>query len=175
MKHFSSYSLVAAFTFFLGAAPLATSFFGCARATMTESSKTYANEEFGYRLRYPESWKVKDWGAAVYFCSPRIKLPCGPTPHEVNATVSLQIRDPEGLPLADYLRSPARAYRNLRELRVGGVQAYATGPVEDDFGKFMDEQVHVLRGGKVYNIVAYAVDSSPKEFEEVLKSFEFTK
>jgi hypothetical protein len=98
----------------------------------------------------------------------------------VYATVAVEIRDSEGFSLTNYLRSPARAYKDLRELRVAGVQAFATGPVDDHSGRnrydrFIDEQVHFAHGGKVYTIISYSVDSSRKEFEEVLMSFEFLK
>jgi hypothetical protein len=175
MKWFTSIFLTV-FTFCVGlVVSAAWPFFRCEPAPLTESWRTYANEEYAYSLRYPEDWKLRASGGAVYLCSPRIKFPCGPTPHEVYATVGVGIRDPEGLSLPEYLRSPARGYRNLRELRVDGVQAFATGPVEDHSGRFIDEQIHLLREGKVYIITAYAVDTCPQEFERVLTTFKFTK
>lgn len=183
MKRFTSRLLLALLAFCVGVVAFASSPFyrrerassaeGCAPAT--GSQKTYSNEEYGYRLRYPEGWKLRGSGGAVYLCSPRVKSPCGPTPHEVYATVGVTIRDAEGLPLAEYLRAPARGYKDLRGLRAGGVQAFATGPVGDHSGRFIDEQVHLLEGGKVYTVIAYAADACPKEFERVLTSFEFTK
>ena len=149
------------------------------RARPVGQLEDYANKAYGYRLRYPEGWRLWDRGE-LSLCSPRIKFPCGPTPHEVYATVGVRVSEPEGLSLAEYLRSPARGYNDLRELRVGGVQAFATGPVDnDDSGwlisaRFIDEQVHLLKGGKVYTITSYTVDSCPNEFEQVLATFEFT-
>lgn len=137
------------------------------RVQSTEGWETYVNEGYGYRLRYPAGWKLRAWGGEVYLCSPRIRFPCGRTPHEVYATVHVTIRDSEGLSLQEYLRSPARGYKDLRKLRVGGVEALAAGPVEDDRGKFIDEQVYMLRGHRVYVIIAYAVDSRPEVFEQV--------
>ena len=183
MKRFTSRLLLALLAVCVGLVASASSSFyrresasvteGCAPAT--GGRKTYANEEYGYRLRYPEGWKLRGSGGAVYLCSPRVKSPCGPTPHEMYATVGVEIRDPEGLPLAEYLRAPARGYKDLRALRAGGVQAFATGPVDEHSGRFINEQVHLLKGGKVYTVIAYAVDACPKEFERVLASFEFTR
>ncbi|HLA11035.1 MAG TPA: hypothetical protein VJ023_10625 [Pyrinomonadaceae bacterium] len=176
MKRFTSNLLLTMFTFCVGVVVSeGCSFFRCG-GPETEGWKTYADEEYGYRLRYPEGWQLRGSGGALNLCSRRLKRPCGPTPHEVYATVGVGIRDPEGLPLSEYLRAPARgAYKDLRELRVGGVQAFATGPVRDDYGRYIDEQVHVLHRGKVYNITTYAVDARPKEFEKILTTFEFTK
>lgn len=180
MKWFSSNLRLALLTFCVGVGAVAFwYFFGC-ESGVTDSWKTYANSEYGYRLRYPDSWKT--WGpdGEVYLCSKRIKFPCGLTPHEVNATVGVGIRDPEGLPLEAYLQSSARGYKVVRELRVGGVQAVGTGPVDSDqgwiiSGRFIDDQVHILRGGKIYTITSYALDGCPTEFEQVLSTFEFTK
>lgn len=110
---------------------------------------------------------------------PADKIPVRSYP-EVYATVGVTISEPEGLSLAEYLQSPARGYNDLRELQVGGVQAFATGPVDDDYSgwlisaRFIDEQVHLLKGGKVYTITSYAVDGCPNELEQVLATFEFT-
>jgi hypothetical protein len=170
--------LLALFTCCFGVL-ISWSYFRLERSTVKQSWKTYINEEHGYRLRHPEGWTLWDRGT-LYLCSPRINFPCGPTPHEVYATVAVEIRNSEGVSLTDYLRSPARAYKDLRELRVAGVQAFATGPVDDHSGRnlydrFIDEQVHFAHGGKVYTIISYTVDSSRKEFEEILMSFEFLK
>ena len=173
MKRFTVPLLFALLTFCVGI--IGYRFFGCNSGPVNDSWATYLNEEYGYRLRYPNSWKVWDRPGTLYLCSPRIKFPCGPTPHEVYATVAVEIRDPEGLELSDYLQSPARGYKNLREVQIGGVKALATGPVGGNFGRFIDEQVHILRGGRVYVITAYAVDSCPTDFERVLTTFEFTK
>ena len=179
MKWFKSHFLLVLYTFGIGiVAAAGWYFFGCERGP-TDTWKTYANGQYGYRLRYPEGWKVWDRGE-LYLCSPRIKFPCGRTPHEVYATVGVRVSEPEGLPLTEYLRSPARGYNDLRELRVGGVQAFATGPVDGDTGwliseRFIDEQVHLLHGGKVYTITSYAIDGCPGEFEKVLATFELTK
>jgi hypothetical protein len=172
MKRFTVPILCALLPFCVGI--LVSRFVQCNSDPVNDSWKTYMNEERGYRLRYPEKWKVWD-REALYLCSTRIKRPCGPTPHEVYATVEVSVRDPEGLELIDYLRSPARGYKELRELRIAGVEGFATGPVYGDFGRFIDEQVHVLRGGKIYSITAYAVDSCPKDFERILTTFEFIR
>lgn len=103
------------------------------------------------------------------------QVPLRPYPARGVRQCRRQYWDPEGLTLAEYLRSPARGYKDLRKLEVGGIQALATGPVNDDFGRFIDEQVYLLHRGKIYSITAYAVDGCPKEFERVLSTFEFTK
>jgi hypothetical protein len=172
MKRFTVPLLCTLLTFCVGM--IGSRFFGCNSGPVNENWKTYVNEEYGYRLRYPEKWKIWD-RESLSLCSPRIKFPCGPTPHEVYATVVVSVRDPEGLELSEYLRSPARGYKDLREVRIAGVKGLATGPVYGDFGRFIDEQVHVLRGGKLYSITAYAVDSCPADFERILTTFEFTR
>ncbi|MGH9907542.1 MAG: hypothetical protein ACRD8U_18385 [Pyrinomonadaceae bacterium] len=67
----------------------------------------------------------------------------------------------------------------MKKLRVGDLETFATGPVDHSgrfiSSRFIDEQVHVLQKGKVYNITAYAVDSCPEDFEQILTTFEFTK
>jgi hypothetical protein len=172
MKRLTLLILCALLSFCLGI--ISNRFFGCDSGPVNKSWRTYVNEEYGYRLRYPERWKVWD-RSGLHLCSPRIKFRCGPTPHEVYATVAVNITDTEGLELIDYLRSPARGYKELKEVRIGGVQAFATGPVNDHFGRFIDEQVHLLHGGKIYSITAYAVDSCPTDFERILTTFEFTR
>ena|SRR5687767_3390721 len=172
MKRFTVRLLCALLTFCVGIT--VSGFVHCTSDPVNDSWSTYLNEGYGYRLRYPERWKVWDRGS-LYLCSPRIKFPCGPTPHEVYATVEVNVKDLKGLELSEYLRSPAHGYKELREVRIAGVQAFATGPVNDHFGRFIDEQVHVLRGGRLYSITAYAVDSCPTDFERILTTFEFTR
>ena len=157
-----------------GAGVIVSRFVQCNSGPVNDSWKTYVNEQYGYRLRYPGTWKIWD-RESLYLCSPRIKFQCGPTPHEVYATVEVTVRDPEGLSLSDYLRSPARGYKELREVRIAGVQALATGPVDGDFGRFIDERVHVMREGKIYSITAYNIDSCPTDFERILTTFEFPR
>lgn len=151
MKRFTAILIVVLLIFFAGVlAPDSWTFLRCERSPVTRNWLTYVNEAGGYRLRYPEGWKLRRWDAEAYLCSPRINFPCGPTPHEVYATVGVVvIRDTEGLQLAEYLRSPAMGYKDLKERRVGDAQGFATGPVEGDFGRFksgrfIDEQVHFL-------------------------------
>lgn len=172
MKRFTVTLLGALLTFSVGI--IVSRFIHCSSDPVNESWRTYVNEKYGYRLRYPERWKVWD-RESLYLCSPRIKFQCGPTPHEVYATVVVNVQDLEGQELSDYLRSPASGYKELKEVRIAGVQAFATGPVNDDFGRFIDEQVHVLRGGKLYTITASAADSCPTDFERILTTFEFTR
>ena len=171
MKRFTLLLVCALLTFCVGI--ISNRFFGCS-GPVNQSWRTYLNQEYGYRIRFPERWKVWDQGS-LYLCSPRIRFPCGPTPHEMYATVEVSVRDPGGLELIDYLRSPAHGHKEFREVRIAGVQGFATGHVDDDFGIFIDEQVHLLHGGKIYSITAYAVDSCPTDFERILTTFEFTR
>ena len=152
-------------------------FFGCERGP-TDSWKTYANKGDGYRLRYPEKWRLWD-REELSLCSPRIKFPCGPTrtrytPPSALASVNGGVVA-GGVPAVTGagIQRPAGtaglvASRHLQPGQSTTTTRAGSSPPGLSMSKFTSS------GKGIYTITSYTVDSCPNEFERVLATFEFT-
>jgi len=137
----------------------------------TSDWETYRNEEFGYEVKYPAGWTVSAWEKIAYFCSPQIQA-CGPEPHDIKANVSVSVKGETGT-LESYVQSPASGLEIVDEVEIGGQKAYITGSVSDNFGKFIEKQVHVKNGDSIYEVTAYSQGYSRSEFDQILSTFKF--
>ena len=137
----------------------------------TSDWKAYRNEDSGYEIQYPAGWTVSAWGKIAYFCGPLIQV-CGPEPHDVKANVSVSVKGETGT-LESYVQSPASGLEIVDEVELGGQKAYITGSVSDNFGKFIEKQVHVKHGDSIYEVTAYSEGYSKSEFDRILSTFKF--
>lgn len=128
----------------------------------TSNWKTYVNEKWKYRLRYPEDWFVYEASEAVtYILGRGVET----QPYVRDSSKMIRISVLTGMPYF-----PPVEIR-IREITLSGVKGKEL-LLTDENGQ--SEWILIEKGGKVYHLIISLKDSRTVEiFDQMLKTFQF--